>query len=245
MSSEIITLSEAAIRKLLDDHTRLVHEVLNLRRQPRHHRLPPPPGKLDRIRFTNGAGAEIPARAVMRVSAVTMTRGRPVYTVVKPDTTFSHLYLVNGGAKSASGGGGWGTWLLNAGEVLYDSTYTPAIGEEWGPKSGQWSLVRHRPGFLIRGATAGSGSTATVQAQQRMVTLLIGKPVADMTKGTAAAVTPWMPKASSTPPFATADYEGSGHSNLNALPLGSDLVGGLFCDLRFEGSGWLAKCLET
>lgn len=251
MTASFSTLSEPTIRKLADDHTRLVHEVLNLRRLLTY-KARTPPAKPARVRFTNGSGEDIPAYAVMAVTDCDTTRGVPVYVVGKPSTTFYPRYLVNGGRKALVGlggssgdGGGYATWLDEGGYVLCDSTYTPALGEEWGPTDGSWALVRHRPGFLIDGGATGSGATYRAVAKQRVVTELIGQPPGDLTKGTAGAVTIFMPKAAESPPFEYADYEDAGYTDLQALPLGSDLSQDLFCSLRFEASGWLVACLES
>jgi len=128
-----------------------------------------------KIRFHNDSGEAIPRFAVMRITGVNNSGSAPWRVKVgKPNDTFYNLYLVNSEVRCAVSGNGWGTFLFNSGHVLCDSTYTPTAGQEWGPTSGSWSLVRHRPGFLIDGGPAGSGATYRAVAKQRMVTILRG-----------------------------------------------------------------------
>jgi hypothetical protein len=49
--------------------------------------------------------------------------------------------------------------------VLYNTgSGTPALGESWGPKSGQWTLERYYYGFTTLGGNTG-GRTAAIQHQ--------------------------------------------------------------------------------
>lgn len=137
--------------------------------------------------------AACPAYGVMRITGCTLSDDKwPRFDTVKPDTTFSHRYLVNLGQDAEDGGDsyyyGAGTYLEFSGHVLCDSTYTPTLGQEWGPTSGSWSLVRNRPGFLIDGGATGSGSTYRAVAKQRVVTTILGDLVSDLTQGSSSSV---------------------------------------------------------
>lgn len=107
------------------------------------------------VPFINAAGEEIPAFAVMRVTTATLdsTTNERVVNVAKPDATYRWRYLINGPetVAAASGSPGVGTWCLDSDRILYDTGSTPAQGERWGPKSGEWKLFQHRPGFLLDG----------------------------------------------------------------------------------------------
>jgi hypothetical protein len=105
------------------------------------------------VPFINAAGEAIPAYGVMRVTTPTTVDGEMVFNVTKPDATYRWRYLINGpdAVDSTSGAKGWGTWIFDGDKVLYDTSATPALGERWGPKSGEWKLFQHRPGFLLDG----------------------------------------------------------------------------------------------
>lgn len=203
-------------------------------------RTPPRLRELARVPFHNDSGETIPAWGVMRIAdADRDDNDNWRITARKPNATFYNAYLVNGSTEVATSTDGTGSFLWHSGEVLCDDDFVPAQGEEWGPTSGSWALVRHRPGFLIDGGPTGSSTTYRAVAKQRVVTELVGKPNGDMTKGSAGPVTPWMRNASS------GDYEDSGYDDLTAYPIGSDLSEVLFCSLRFDCGQWLVACLES
>lgn len=185
MAGEVFTFNEDAVR-------RIAREIFARERKAvdntRHARVPgysyvPPRG----IVFRNTSGEEIPAYAVMRITGAERRAGRPVITVGKPSTTFRRLYLVNGSKKvgAASTAYGVGTYLDEGGEVLYDSG-TPAMGESWGPKNGQWSLAKWRYGFTITGAVDSTG--LKVVATQTEVNEVYGQTNGALNKGSTGTV---------------------------------------------------------
>lgn len=103
------------------------------------------------VLFINAAGEEIPAHAVMRVTTPTTVDGERIINVAKPDATYRWRYLINSHEAVATSGYGWGTWVWDSDKVLYDTAATPAFNERWGPKSGEWKLFQHRPGFILDG----------------------------------------------------------------------------------------------
>lgn len=142
------------------------------------------------VQFRNASGESIPAYAVMRVTGAEIRAGLPIITVAKPSTAFQRLYLVNGPNRvgSASTARGVGTWLDDEpGFVLYESG-TPAYGESWGPKNGQWSLAKWRYGFTIIGGLAGSGAGIRVVAKQHEVNVVYGQTNGTHTKGSATTI---------------------------------------------------------
>src|SRR3990167_1793536 len=121
------------------------------------------------ILFGNDCGETLPAYGIARVtSRVAASGSNPAYHVVaKVDATYRWQYFVNGPVDITNQLFGWGSFLTgDDDEVLYDTGATPAVGQRWGPKSGEFKLFQHRPGFHITGGTAGSGATARVGAQQ-------------------------------------------------------------------------------
>lgn len=140
--------------------------------------------------------AACPAYGVMRITAVSLNDSNwPRYTTAQPNSTFYRFYLVNGPVAAVSGGDGFyygcGTFLHDGGHVLYDTANTPAFDEKWGPKSGQWSLVKYRWGFDIFGGIAGSGSTARVIAKQHTVNHIKGKTAGTHAKGASGTINLW------------------------------------------------------
>jgi hypothetical protein len=103
--------------------------------------------------FINASGAEIPAYALMRVTTPTTVGDEMIVNVAKPDATFRWQYLVNGPdtVENSATARGLGTWLYETERILYDTSSTPAFDQHWGPKSGEWKLYQHRPGFVVDG----------------------------------------------------------------------------------------------
>jgi hypothetical protein len=119
----------------------------------------------DGVSFFNDSGETIPANAVMRVTGPTaVDETGQYYSVAKPNSTYTPLYLVNRALPIPYGMGddsfGIGDWLMDphaSGRVLVDnSVSTPAYGETWGPETGSWKLKKGNNGFKIVG---GSGTT--------------------------------------------------------------------------------------
>lgn len=142
------------------------------------------------VPFINASGEEIPAYAVMRITTPTTVDSEKVVNVAKPDGTYRWRYLVNGPdtVDAASGSRGWGTWVWDSDRVLYDTGSTPAFGEEWGPKSGEWKLFQHRPGFILDGrydATDGVVWAQQMPPGEILVKNSTGSAIAAAASGTA------------------------------------------------------------
>lgn len=111
-------------------------------------------------KFTNNAGEDIPAFAVLRVENTTDAKlsGTGIkYTVAKPDTSENQVYLVNGYLKVLDGQPGVGMAPeVDDFIVLYDegdAEAPPTVGEEWGPDE-SWELKSTGTGFIIVGGAA-------------------------------------------------------------------------------------------
>lgn len=171
--TDIYAFSRDAIRQV-------AREVFREARESRVRRGQIPgiiqPYENRQVQFRNTSGEVIPAYGVMRVTGAEVKAGLRILTVAKPSATFQRLYLVNGPTRVGSGGDarGVGTWLEEDGYVLYESG-TPAYGESWGPKAGQWSLAKWRYGFTVVGGLAGTGAGIRVVAKQEPVNTILGK----------------------------------------------------------------------
>jgi hypothetical protein len=167
-----VVFTTDAVRKIKRDHEQNRQRYTNSNGDHhggavrRHQSVLPSGG---RIRFLNNASETVPRWGIMRVTGASANK---YLTTAKPDATYRWLYLVNVDSDVAAGKSGWASYLtaqsfnFEDNYVLYDTGATPAYGEHWGPKSGEWKLFQHRPGFFILGGTTGSGSTARVVAIQ-------------------------------------------------------------------------------
>lgn len=237
MAAEFFTLSQASIAKLKADHDRLANQVQNLVRTLKHTpHVGPAPRKL--IRFQNNSGETVPARACMKPSGATRIAGRPVRTIVKPDTGFLRgRYLVNLDRPIKNGGTGNATWAEEDGEVLCSGS--PAFDQEWGPTPGQWYLTKNRNGFRIHGAVTGSGTSTRALAQQRIVTEIRGKPYgADILKGATGTVHIWWRNA------ASGTWEDSTLELEFVRALGADLLENKYCSISWDSGEWVAGPME-
>ncbi len=126
--------------------------------------------------FKNLSGYTVPAKGVMAQQGVTQDAGghtntRNVITTARPDTTFRRDYWVNGLADVANNTFGVCGSSESPMEALYDSG-TPATGEGWGPKPGQFTLSKGFPGFTIVGITDSFNKAALVK-QEPILQLLV------------------------------------------------------------------------
>lgn len=125
-----------------------------------------PPQSIRWLPFRNDAGETIPPFACMRVTGATTANGQRVYTVAKPNGSGT-VHMINGPTQvtvaQLYGAGS----LETPATVLYNtSSGTPAHGETWGPKGGQWSLEKGYAGYTIIGGNLGSGSTARTEVSK-------------------------------------------------------------------------------
>lgn len=186
-------------------------------------------------RFTNATSETIPPFAVMVPGTATRTDGELVIPMTKPATTFVRLHWVNGPQEVLAGKTGWATTLADANYAMYD-TGTPAVNEEWGAKSGQWSLSVNRPGFLVRGGPFTVAGQTVVAATQQEVKRLIGKADSTGTKGgSAITVSVWMGAGNSE---AVTEY------GISAFPKFAAIATSKFVGLEYLNGNWYVLPLE-
>jgi hypothetical protein len=187
--SQINTFSRDSMRQI-------AREIFREARESEAWRIQSPPiqpHKVNSVQFINKAGGvEIPPYAVMRITGCVIKAGVPVFTVAKPSSAFQRLYLVNGPLRVGAGSAaddfnarGVGTWLDEAGPVLYASG-TPAAGESWGPSDGSWALAKWRYGFTIAGAV--NATALTVVAKQHEVIVVYGQTNGAHAKGASTTI---------------------------------------------------------
>ena len=102
--------------------------------------------------------AALPAFGIARVTGATAVEAGVVYrSVAQTDlaTTWTPTYLVNGPCPVDANGYGAADQCIYGAEMFVSyraAAGTPAAGEIWGPKSGQWTLEKYYPGFRVVGA---------------------------------------------------------------------------------------------
>ncbi len=100
------------------------------------------------LRGYNAAGETIPAYSVVAIRAgSTIDNGYRAH-LEKPSTTFCRDYGIT--VSQDLSAGKRGGYSVEAGLVKYD-TGTPATGETWGPKPGQFTVSKNYPGFRCLG----------------------------------------------------------------------------------------------
>ncbi len=102
------------------------------------------------IQVVNASGEVIPPFAVMKVTDAGKQNGEPYLEVDKPDGSGSN-YVLNGAFSIGIGGNGAGSVAFSKRAFYNNLEGTPSIGDEWGPKSGQWSLSPDGSGFVFVG----------------------------------------------------------------------------------------------
>jgi hypothetical protein len=188
------------------------------------------------VQFRNDSGETVPRCGVMRVTGNEVIGNRPMFKTVKPDATFSRLYLVNGEREVSSGATGYGNWLHEADYASYNSSSgTPAYGEVWGPKSGQWTLEKYRSGFTIQGHTTTIDTVDVVLAVQAHVDLLIGKADAAIANGASGTCSVWMGAAGS---------EADTTWNVTAFNRSADIAEGEWASITCVHGQWYLAPLE-
>lgn len=137
----------------------------------------------------NDSGETCPAFGILVITGTEM-RGnefkRPVLIGNKPSTTFYREFVVNGPTPIPAGGYGRCTRGPGACSVKYD-TGTPANGEGWGPKPGQWTASKGFPGISCEGIK--SASRYLMLGTLSPITTLLCKATAQNSAGSLATDT--------------------------------------------------------
>ncbi len=145
-------------------------------------------GPFDDIKIYNNENSEMPQYGIGRVTAISEVGGEKVVNLEKPSSTFSRNYLVNSGGDVAYQKTGIAKNRPVV-KVLYD-TGTPAIGETWGPKSGQWTLSRNYPGFVCLGIV--DADEKIMLARYDEPGIYLGKADSNISKGSTGTVSLWV-----------------------------------------------------
>lgn len=107
----------------------------------------------DLVSIKNAAGEEIPRGAIVQPTTPFTGDSYDGWNVDAPDDDWRADYLVVMFDDIPSDAEGWASWLFGQPDLaLYDvSGSVPAEGETWGPKAGEYFLVKGGYGFLCVG----------------------------------------------------------------------------------------------
>ncbi len=84
----------------------------------------------------------------MKSTGLDVANGHPIVKMMQPDDSDNEAYFFNSEISPASGDYGSATRDFPC-IARYSGSTAPAVGEEWGPKSGQWELDTAEMGFII------------------------------------------------------------------------------------------------
>lgn len=186
--------------------------------------------------FRNDYTGTVPSYGVVAITGVVevTATSSTIYTGDRPGTTFRQLYGVNSSVEVAEGEYGMLT-LTGPCYIAYDSG-TPAAGEGWGPKPGQFTLSKGFPGGTIVSGIQDS-TNKLLLGTLAPITVLLGKTTGAITGGTASsAYGIWCGVLDSE-----AD---SGFTTVPSSLSRVDIDSGKFVKLTWHNNGWLMEPLE-
>lgn len=185
----------------------------------------------------NTSGEVCPPFGLLAVTGSEMrgvTDKYPVLLGAKPSTTFYQEYVVNGPTAIPAGGYGRATRGPGAIWIKYD-TGTPANGEGWGPKPGQWTASKGFPGAVCEGIQ--STSKTRMLGTLAPITVLLGKTTGAITANS----------ASTSYQIWTGTLGSEANSGFTTVPSALsrvDIDSGKFVKLTWHNNGWLMEPLE-
>lgn len=118
---------------------------------------------MNRIRWldvVNTTNENAPGGALLRITGMT---DDGVYQVAKPSADNQGQLLINGPIALLAGDQGIAAFETPFPAVYESGDGTPAIGETWGAKSGEWKLRKGYTGFVILSTTNGNGLVDVVR----------------------------------------------------------------------------------
>jgi hypothetical protein len=142
----------------------------------------------NRVLIYNVGDSAIPPFALVKPTGSQWSNSVLALQVGQPDATFVQKYYVNG-PTSIGTETGFGTAFSDVEWPVWaqynTSSGTPAYGQVWGPKAGEWTLEPNRPGFVIVGQPQTVGSFNIVAVRPYEVTEVWVKTSAALTQGAA------------------------------------------------------------
>jgi hypothetical protein len=141
------------------------------------------------IAFYNSSAETIPPFGVMKVTGGgVMASGAPYLTCAKPDGSGT-TYAVNSARQVASHKWGQAN-VAGWARVAYDSG-TPAVGESWGAKSGQWTATKGPFDAIIYGVVDATHKIAFGLLQKATGGIVSGVLDGALNAGSSATLSVW------------------------------------------------------
>lgn len=159
---------------------------------------------------------------------------RTVLLGTKPSTTFYREHVVNGPQKLRAGK----TGKCYIGGPLWiafdDADGTPAAGEGWGPKPGQWDAALGYPGITVEGVK--SAENTLLVGRLSLINTLLCKATAFLPDGPVSTnYQIWK--------GTIASGANSGYTTLPSIELVQDIPSGKFFLARWVNNGWIGQML--
>jgi hypothetical protein len=226
--------SEELLQQIRDDHRRIEQSFQNSRRAARSQ---PSWDMPDVLLVRNTDSGTVPPYGLMAVTDATQPATEPVVKIAKPSTTFTRLYLANGPQPIPANGLG----SAQPGPIVkfaYD-TGTPANGDGWGPKAGQWTATINYPSAL---SVFGVVDSTNKIAHGRLdpINSVIGELAGPLTAGSNATVNIYGGAAGSETIISSLTLSGKdwiGQDLPSAAKVQCDFVNGLWYIQRAGNSG--------
>lgn len=175
------------------------------------------------IEFRNASGLLIPSFGVLQITGSEIAGvGRNILTVTRPDGTAGAVYAINGLIPIAVGQKGRCTLDFPTLAAYDTGDGTPAIGQFWGPKSGQFTLAKGMPGFSISGTAANERVFVTLETGG----IIIGKTDASHAKSATGTISVYSDTSTDT------------GVNITATNLFADLESGKWVSVALINGVW-------
>lgn len=181
--------TEEGMRRVIDSVRRLERQVYN--RGASGGSKPQSPNEFW-CSYKNTSGDTVPGNGVIVLEDIELIASGAdrAYEAAKPSTTFGRIFAASQPFGVASNKYGLCKFFGEL-ELLYDDADgTPAFGETWGPKPGQFSLAKGYPGFTVLGVS--DSTNHILLAVREEVSTYIGKADAGINKGASGTVSIWI-----------------------------------------------------
>jgi len=182
-------------------------------------------------------GEDCPSFGALKVTGHTIDNGLLLLSVAKLDTNVWPNVVIAGEGGIKAGRTGAVTDQLTI--ALLDSASSPASGDTYGIKSGQWPLFQHREGFRVVSSVIGTGSAKRGIVRPYEVKELWGVMDATLSPGSSAAMSVHFRDGGAWTDSGTNVTVGD-----RLLITGQSIAAGKWVVAYHYGDGWWAQAAE-
>jgi hypothetical protein len=129
---------------------------------PLNESIPDYMGRIRWLLVTNTTGSDIPGGGLLRVTGITSDG---LYNVALPSADNQERLLINGPQTLGEGQVGVASYETPYFAAYHAADGAPAIGEQWGAKSGEPRLRKGFKGFVVQSPNNGEGLVDVVREQ--------------------------------------------------------------------------------